>query len=64
MIKLLDDLRFFIGAFFLIIGGLLTIEGLQSHVLVEGYNLNLITGVTFVVFAFLALFLAFKAKKK
>jgi hypothetical protein len=58
MQKLLEDLRFFIGAFFLIIGFILLTTGIFSPSYVEGFNLNLITGIVFLIFAMLALALS------
>jgi hypothetical protein len=58
MARLLEDLRFFIGTFFLIIGVLLVIEGLRVGTLVEGYNLNLWTGIVFILFSSVALVLS------
>jgi hypothetical protein len=63
MIRLLEDLRFFIGAFFLLVGFLLTAAGLISPVVTAGQNLNLLVGVTFVVFGAGALALALKASR-
>lgn len=51
MKALLEDLLFFIGAFFLIIGSLLVFAGLSNPEITEGYNLNLWTGGIFLVFA-------------
>jgi hypothetical protein len=64
MIRLTEDLRFFIGAFFLIVGAFLTFEGLRSGTLVEGFNLNLITGIGFVGFSLIALGLAARANRR
>ena len=54
----LQDLRFFIGAFFFIVGVILTLQGLIDPTPVEGVNLNLYAGMGFVLFsggAFLSL---------
>ena len=64
MIRLTEDLRFFIGTFFLIIGVFLTFEGLRSGTLVEGVNINLITGIGFVGFSLIALGLAVRANRE
>jgi uncharacterized membrane protein HdeD (DUF308 family) len=64
LLKLIEDLRFFIGAFFLIIGALLVFQSFANPGLVEGYNLNLITGISFLAFALAALALAFIAVRK
>jgi protein-S-isoprenylcysteine O-methyltransferase Ste14 len=64
MQKLFEDLRAFIGAFFLLVGIILTITGLVHPEFVEGYNLNLITGLCFLVFASLALLMAMHEKNK
>ncbi len=64
MQKLFEDLRAFIGAFFLIVGIILTITGIVHPEFVEGYNLNLITGICFLIFASLALMLAVYEKNK
>lgn len=55
MLRLTEDLRFFIGAFFFIVGGILCAEGLRVGTLVEGYNLNLWTGSVFLIFAIVVL---------
>jgi hypothetical protein len=61
MAKLMEDLRFFIGAFFLIVGALLTLQGLFGTQVGE-VNLNLITGIGFIVFALVPLTMALRAK--
>lgn len=58
MNRLMEDLRFFIGAFFALVGVILVVEGIRSGVLVEGYNLNLITGMVFTFFGGAALYLS------
>jgi len=61
--RLTEDLRFFIGSFFLAVGALLTLQGLRAPVLVEGYNLNLLTGTVFVAFSLIALTMAVRAQR-
>jgi hypothetical protein len=62
MNRLVDDLRFFIGAFFLIVGVLLVLQGaLAAAPAGQEYNLNLMTGAAFVIFAVLALYLSIRA---
>jgi protein-S-isoprenylcysteine O-methyltransferase Ste14 len=56
---LIEDLRIFIGAFFLILSVILISMGVFSPSQVEGFNLNLICGLTFLVFSVLALWLAY-----
>ena len=51
----LQDLRFFIGAFFLIVGLLLVAQGFFAPQLTEGVNLNLYAGLGFVLFSSAAL---------
>lgn len=51
---MLDDLRNFIGAFFLIVGLILTTEGFVAPHFTEGFNLNLIVGRYFIAFAVFA----------
>jgi hypothetical protein len=54
----MHDLRFFIGAFFLIVGAILSLQGLLDPTPVEGVNLNLYAGLGFILFsggAFLSL---------
>jgi hypothetical protein len=60
MARLLEDLRFFIGAFFFVVGVLLTLQGFLAAP-TEGYNLNLSTGAAFVIFALFPLTMAFRA---
>ncbi len=57
-IDLLEDLRFFIGSFFFIIGALLVIKGIVDPISTEGFDLNLITGVCFFAFSCVLLALA------
>ena len=47
----MQDLRFFIGSFFFLVGAVLVFQGLLSPALVEGINLNLYTGLGFVIFS-------------
>ena len=61
--RILEDLRFFIGFFFLIVGGLLTFDGAVNGVLIEGYNINLVTGLSFLVFSLITLGLAVRSLK-
>ena len=61
--RLTEDLRFFIGSFFLMVGVLLSFQGWREPTLIEGYNLNLITGAAFVVFSVIALALAVRARE-
>jgi hypothetical protein len=49
--RLIEDLRFFIGSFFLIVSGILLFEGITVGTLTEGYNLNLFAGSIFLIFA-------------
>jgi Kef-type K+ transport system membrane component KefB len=58
MARLFEDLRFFIGAFFLIVGAMLMIQGLVNPVEIAGLNPNLISGVCFFIFGALAMTLA------
>lgn len=58
--KFLEDLRFFIGSFFLILGVVLLSQAFINPVLTDGYNLNLITGICFVIFSFGALALSWR----
>ena len=60
MTNLLEDLKFFIGTFFVIVGVLLLIEGLTNPVLSAGYNLNLIAGTSFLIFALVPLWISVK----
>jgi len=64
MNRLTEDLRFFIGAFFLIVGALLCFEGIRNAVLVEGCNLNLYTGLVFIAFSAVALTLSIKGQRE
>lgn len=64
MMRLLEDLRFFIGAFFVIVGLLLAVAGLVQPEITAGVNLNLVVGITFVVFGGGALALAYCGLKK
>jgi hypothetical protein len=47
---LIEDLRFCIGAFFVIVGGLLTVQGLIEPAPVLDINLTLWTGLIFLLF--------------
>ena len=47
MERLLEDLQFFIGAFFIIVGAILFFEGITSPVYTSGFNLNAIVGAIF-----------------
>ena len=58
---LLEDLRFFIGLFFSIIGILLIGESFYHPTSVEGFNLNLITGCVFASFGLIALLISLRA---
>lgn len=58
MIQLFEDLRFFIGAFFLIVGAILTGAGLVNPTEIAGVNLNLLVGVCFIIFGAGALVMA------
>ena len=64
MIRLLEDLRFFIGAFFAIVGLLLSVAGLVQPEITAGVNLNFVVGVTFIIFGGGALALAYSGLKK
>lgn len=55
---LLEDLRFFIGAFFVIVGVLLVGQGLINPLDTAGVNLNLIVGICFFIFGSGALAMA------
>jgi energy-converting hydrogenase Eha subunit E len=61
MIRLLEDLRFFIGTFFVLVGVLLTAAGLFDPVMTAGLNMNLTVGLVFLVFGALALWMAVRA---
>ena len=62
--NMFEDLRFFIGTFFAIIGAILLFQGVVHPTEVEGMNLNLICGVSFLVFAAGALGLSVMAHRK
>jgi hypothetical protein len=62
--NMFEDLRFFIGTFFAIIGAILLFQGVVHPTQVEGLNLNLICGVSFLVFAGGALGLSVLAHRK
>ena len=51
----IHDLRFFIGAFFLLVGALLIGQGALSPSLTDGVNLNLYSGIGFLTFSSIAL---------
>jgi len=51
----MHDLRFFIGAFFFLVGVLLLGQGVLSPMLTDGVNLNLDAGLGFLVFSSVAL---------
>ena len=57
--ELLEDLRFFIGLFFLIVGVILIAQGLLHPVETAGVNLNLNVGLGFLSFSFVALLMVF-----
>ena len=59
-----EDLRFFIGTFFAIIGAILLFQGVVHPTQVEGLNLNLICGISFLIFAAGALLLSVLAHRK
>ena len=61
---LLEDLRFFIGAFFALIGVILVIAGSINPVDTAGYNMNVVVGIVFTVFGAGALALAFAGVRK
>lgn len=63
MIRLLEDLRSFIGAFFLIVGVLLMGQGLVHPEETAGVNLNLIVGTAFLIFGSGALAMAYRGLK-
>ncbi len=63
MIRLLEDLRFFIGAFFLIVGFLLTGAGLLQPQMTAGIELNLFVGLAFLAFGTGAMAMALHASK-
>jgi hypothetical protein len=62
--RLIEDLRFFIGFFFLIVSVLLIFEGLTVEKLTAGYNLNLVSGCAFLVFSLGALALSIFSQRK
>jgi hypothetical protein len=62
--QLIEDLRFFIGAFFLVVGVLLTGAGLLHPEEVAGVNLNLIVGISFLIFGALSLSLALLSTRR
>lgn len=57
MLKKFEDLRFAIGSFFFIIGSLLLVAGVFKGD-ADDSSMNLWTGIGFVAFAVLALFLS------
>jgi hypothetical protein len=61
MNRMIEDLRFCIGAFFLLVGVLLAGHGVIVGTLVAGFNLNLFTGIAFVLFGGLSLALSIRA---
>ena len=63
MSHLIEDLRFFIGVFFLMIGVLLIGESLLVPSMVEGINVNLWVGLSFLGFSLLSLALVFFVHK-
>lgn len=58
MNRLVEDLRFCIGVFFMIVGILLVLQGVLVTVENQPYNFNLITGLVFIGFACCALYLS------
>lgn len=64
MHRLIEDLRFFIGAFFLIVGVLLLLQGLLVTGAAPGPNLNLLTGIAFTLFASGSLYLSLRANRR
>lgn len=58
LLKLCEDLRFFIGAFFMIIGTLLLLQGWLAPILIADLNPNLISGAVFLVFGTCAMAMA------
>ena len=64
MLERFEDLRFSIGAFFLIVGLLLVAAGLVVEgSVVDGTNVNVMTGVGFFVFGLIPLSMALFGKK-
>ena len=59
MSHLIEDLRFFIGVFFLMIGLLLVGESFMVPSMVEGINVNLWVGLSFLAFSVSSLALVF-----
>ena len=57
--ELLEDLRFFIGLFFLIVSGILLAQGLMNPVETAGVNLNVDVGIGFLVFSLVLLTMVF-----
>lgn len=64
MIRLMEDLRFFIGAFFVIISVLLIGQGILHPQTIGGLDLNLVVGGVFLVFGGGALALALATVRK
>ena len=58
MTALLEDLRFFIGLFFLIVGAILIGQGFINPSVTEGLDLNLATGSCLLLFSAIILSLA------
>lgn len=61
MNRMIEDLRFCIGAFFLLVGVLLAGHGVIVGTMVAGFNLNLFTGIAFAVFGALSLAFSLRA---
>lgn len=64
LMRFLEDLRFFIGTFFVIVGGILAVAGLLRPELTEGVNLNLSVGLAFGLFGLGALAIAYRAVRR
>ena len=64
MKAMIEDLRFFIGSFFFILGVILIVAGLSHAPSQPTPNLNLFTGAAFVVFAIAMLLLAFRGRNQ
>ena len=59
MNRLIEDLRFFIGAFFMIVGGLLVVQGA-----IGSERINWITGLVFMALSATPLVLAVRAARR
>ena len=55
MTELFEDLRMFIGGFFLIVGAILIFESTQQTAASDSMNLDLWSGCAFIAFSLLAM---------